>query len=154
MRPRGWGDPVAHSATSLSKTVKRALKLAKKADKRSKTALARANTALARGGPTGRPARSPRWSPASSAPVSVPLPAGNTAVAMATCQAGEKLVSGGWRLSNLLRNVTRVVDRPADAAAAGAVPSEGEAPTAWRVVVIRTDDGTATELTAFAVCAT
>lgn len=48
-----WGAPVAHSATSLTKQVKRALGLAKKADKRSKTALTRANRALAAGGPTG-----------------------------------------------------------------------------------------------------
>ena len=48
-----WGDPVAHSATSMSKQVARALGLAKKADKRSKTALSRANRALRVGGPTG-----------------------------------------------------------------------------------------------------
>lgn len=48
-----WGDPVAHTAASLGKNVKKALKLGKKADRRSKKALKTAKQALAKGGPQG-----------------------------------------------------------------------------------------------------
>lgn len=66
-----WGDPVATTAASLGKSVKKALKLGKAADKRSKTALRRADEAkataaqaLAKGGAVGP--RGPQGEPGSA----------------------------------------------------------------------------------------
>ena len=179
-----WGDPVAHSATSLSKSVKRALGLAKKADKRSKTALRRANAALARRGPTG-PAGAPGVSglpgkdgatgptgPAgadgadgasgatgptgatgsfdgafterSSETVAVGTPAGSTATAFAVCQAGETVVGGGYRLTNTPDDVVVIASRP-DVAINGH--------QAWSATALRTANGAASNLFAYAICA-
>ena len=178
-----WGDPVAHSATSLSKQVKKALGVAKKADKRSKTALARANRALTQRGPTGpvgatgahgldgAPGATGPTGPAgsdgargptgvtgptgptgsfgavrvvNSEPLPVPTTAQGTAEVAASCAADERVVGGGHILTTSVDDVAIIASRAVVAPAAV---------DKWIVNVLRTTNGSATNVVAQAICA-
>jgi hypothetical protein len=74
----------------------------------------------------------------------------------AQCQVGEKLVSGGFDLSNNVSVASQpnvIVTRSRPALANGSAPGNNGSPTGWYAQARRNSDTAATTVTVYAVCA-